>query len=326
MTLNVRVLLLLLLSVAFVVSPFILPPFQLVLLNEVLVNGLLVMSLDLVMGYAGLTSFGHAAFFGVGAYTSAWILAWKPISFPLILAAAFIVNALLGAGIGFIAIQARGIYFAMITLAMSEVVHWTLYDLRSISGGDSGLVGITPSPISVPGLFSIDMTSPRNYFYLTVLITALSFYFARKFVNSPFGSVLKGIKENENRCRFIGYGVKRYKLIAVIFSSGLAGIAGALYSPLYGFASPHLMEFHLSGKIILMNLLGGMGTLVGPILGAFFLTFFESIMSSYIKEYLIFIGLAFVLIVIFLPHGIYGLLSRGLSAISYPLKKEWASE
>jgi branched-chain amino acid transport system permease protein len=320
---NIRTLLFLfLLSAALVVCPLILPPFQVVLLTEALVNGLLVMSLDLVMGYAGLVSFGHAAFFGVGAYISAWILAWKPISFPLILAAAFIVNSLLGMGIGLIAIQARGIYFAMITLAMSEVVHWTLYDLRSISGGDSGLVGIIPSPVTIPGVFSLDMTSPRNYFYATVLIVALSFYFARRFVNSPFGSVLKGIKENENRCQYIGYGVKKYKLIAVIFSSGLAGVAGALYSPLYGFASPHLMEFHLSGKIILMNLLGGMGTLVGPILGAFFLTFFESIISSYIKEYLIIIGLAFVLLVIFLPHGLYGLLSRGMGVISPYLKEE----
>jgi len=280
-------------------------------MTEAIIIGLLVMSLDLVMGYAGLVSFGHAAFFGVGAYISAWVLAWQPISFPLILFLAFGVNALLGMVVGLIAIQARGIYFAMITLAMSEVIHWTLYDLRGISGGDSGIVGIIPSPISFPGVFSLDLTRPWAYFYLTVLTVALAFWLAYRFVHSPFGSVLQGIKDNENRCRFIGYRVKKYKLTAVIFSSGLAGLAGALYSPLYGFASPHLMEFHLSGKIILMNLLGGMGTLVGPIVGGVFLTIFESIISSYIKEYLIFIGIAFVLLVIFLPHGLYGVLAKG---------------
>lgn len=294
------------------VSPLIIPQFYLLILTDALIIGLLAISLDLIMGYAGMVSFGHAAFFGVGAYISAWIITWQPVSFPLILLIAFVVNGLFGWGVGLVAKKARGIYFAMITLGLSEVLHWTLYDLKKISGGDTGIVGISPSPIYIPGFLNLDITPPWIYFYVTAVVVGFSLWVAYRLTSSPFGSILKGIRENEDRCQFVGYSVNKYKLIAIVFSTGFAGVAGALYAPLYGFASPHMMEFHFSGKIIFMVLMGGMGTLIGPFWGGIFLTILESIIGSYIKDYLMFIGLTFILFVIFLPDGLYGLFTKVL--------------
>jgi len=277
--------------------------FYTILLTEALLFGILAMSLDLIMGYADLVSFGHAAFFGTGAFVSGLLILHFELSLLFVIPIAIAVNALLGFVIGGLSIRAKGIYFAMLTLAFCEVLKRLIYDWRSVTGGSDGIAGISPTPLNF-GFFKIDIFYPPAYLCFTVILAGAAFLICHLLVRSSFGSVLKAIGDNEERTRFIGYDVKKYKLIAFIISASIGGLSGALYSPLAGFASYDLLDFHVSGKVILMCLMGGLGTITGPFLGGIFLTLLESFLSSLIEGYHIIIGLVFIFIVIFLPKGL----------------------
>ena len=291
------------------VLPLALRDFQITLLTEATILGLLAMSLDLVMGYTGLVSFGHAAFFGSGAYTAAILLLHTRTPLPAMLGAALGVAGALGAAIGFLAIRARGIYFAMLTLALSEILYRAVWDWRSVTGGSDGLPGVAAPPLALPGI-TIPLASPRAFFYFVAFVGAAVYALCRGIVASRFGRVLEAIRENEQRCEFIGYDVRGYKLATFAVSAALAGLCGALYAPFAGFASPELLAFSMSGKVIVMVLVGGLGTLVGPFAGGIFLTAIESFASQWIKNYIVVIGLTFVAVVIFFPAGLVGTVQR----------------
>ena len=285
--------------------PLVLRDFHVTLLTEATILGLLAMSLDLVMGYTGLVSFGHAAFFGIGAYTAALLLLHTRTPLPAVLGAALGVAAALGAAIGTLAIRAQGIYFAMLTLALSEILYRAVWDWRSVTGGSDGLAGVTAPPLALPGI-TIPLASPRALFYFVALVAAAVYALCRGIVASRYGRVLEAIRENEQRCEFIGYDVRTYKLATFTVSAALAGLCGALYAPFAGFASPELLAFSMSGKVIVMALIGGLGTLVGPFAGGVFLTALESFVSQWVKNYIVVIGLTFVAMVLFFPAGLVG--------------------
>lgn len=298
-----------LLAAAVAVLPWVLPDFQVTLLTEATILGLVAMSLDLIMGYTGLVSFGHAAFFGIGAYTAALLLLRAGASLPAALGAALALAAAAGAVFGYLAIRARGIYFAMLTLALSEVAYRLVWDWRDVTGGSDGLAGVTAPPLAVAGV-SVPLAAPRAYFYVVAVVAGAVTLACRGIVASRFGHVLQGIRENEERCAFIGYNVGLYKLVTFTVAAGLAGLCGALYAPFAGFASPELLAFSMSGKFIVMTLVGGLGTLTGPFVGGLFVTFLEALVSQVVKNYIIVIGLTFVGVVLFLPAGLYGTLRR----------------
>lgn len=277
-------------------------PYYLLLAFDALLFGAVAMSLDLLMGYTGLVSFGHAAFFGLGAYATAVLLERGVLSLWLALGAALLVVGLYAAVVAYFATTRRGIYFALLTLIFAEVVY-TFFRYTQTFGGSDGIQGL-PAPHLWPGV-AID-TPVRNY-YLIVVYLALSWLICRVVVGSHFGRVLVAIRENEDRARFLGYNVQRYKMAACVISALLTGLGGALYPGRAAYATPDLMLWTVSGEFIIMVMIGGLGTLAGPVIGGAFFIVLQEKVSSYVDWYFIVIGLVLVVIVLFMPRGLFGL-------------------
>jgi branched-chain amino acid transport system permease protein len=271
------------------------------LLQEILIWGIFAMSLDLLMGYAGMVSFGHSAFFGVGGYVAALALVKAPglvsaLALPALAAAA---AALV---IGFFSIRVSGVYFIMLTLAFSQMFYAVAFQAAWL-GAEDGLVGVPR-----PSVLGWSLSSPGAFHaYLLVLVGASSFLLWR-IVRSPFGHVLRGIHDNEGRMQAIGYPVNRYKLLAFVVGGTVAGVAGSLYAQLVGSISPDAFLWTTSGEALLMVIIGGTGTLGGAMLGAAAFILLQSLVSSYTERWMLILGLTFVLLVLFAPGGILGAL------------------
>jgi branched-chain amino acid transport system permease protein len=281
--------------------PLMAGPYPVKLLQEILIFGIFAMSLDLLMGYAGMVSFGHSAFFGIGAYTAALALVkWPGLTAALLLPAA---AAALGAlVIGFFSIRVSGVYFIMLTLAFSQMFYAVAFQ-NALFGAEDGLVGV-PRP-TVMGL-SIG-TLGRFHAYLLLIVALLSLFLWRV-TRSPFGHVLRGIHENEARMQAVGYPVGRYKLAVFVLAGTVAGISGALYAQFQGSVSPDAFLWTTSGQALLMVIIGGTGTLGGAMLGATAFILLQSLVSSYTERWMLILGLTFVLLVLFAPGGIVGTL------------------
>ena len=275
--------------------------FYLLLAFDALLFGAVAMSLDLLMGYTGLVSFGHAAFFGLGAYASAVLLERGVTSLPACLGFAAVVVGLYALVVSYFATARRGIYFALLTLIFAEVV-FTFFRYTQTFGGSDGIQGVA-APTLAPG-FAID-TPLRNY-YLVVAFLLGAYVVCRVLVTSHFGRVLVAIRENEDRARFLGYNVQRYKMTVCLISALLTGLGGALYPGRSAFATPDLMLWTVSGELIIMIMIGGLGTLTGPILGGVFFVVLQEKVSSYVSWYFIVIGLVLIFIVLFMPKGLLG--------------------
>lgn len=278
--------------------------FYLLLAFDALLFGAIAMSLDLLMGYTGLVSFGHAAFFGLGAYASAILLERGVISLWVCLLAAVVVVGLYALVVSYFSTARRGIYFALLTLIFAEVVY-TFFRYTQTFGGSDGIQGV-PAPQLAPGL-AID-TPLRNY-YLVLVYLGLAYVVCRTLVTSHFGKVLVAIRENEDRARFLGYNVQRYKMAVCMISALLTGLGGALYPGRSAFATPDLMLWTVSGEFIIMVMIGGIGTLAGPIVGGAFFVLLQEKVSSYVDWYFIVIGLVLIFIVLFMPRGLLGIRS-----------------
>ena len=276
--------------------------FYLLLAFDALLFGTVAMALDLLMGYTGLVSFGHAAFFGLGAYASAILLQRGIVSLWVCLAFAALVVGLYALVVSFFATARRGIYFALLTLIFAEVVY-TFFRYTQTFGGSDGIQGV-PSPRLI-GDFTID-TPLRNY-YLVLAYLGLAYLACRVLVTSHFGRVLVAIRENEDRARFLGYNVQRYKMAVCMISALLTGLGGALYPGRSAFATPDLMLWTVSGEFIIMVMIGGLGTLAGPIVGGAFFVLLQEKVSSYVDWYFIVIGMVLILIVLFMPRGLLGI-------------------
>jgi branched-chain amino acid transport system permease protein len=279
--------------------------FYLLLAFDALLFGAIAMSLDLLMGYTGLVSFGHAAFFGLGAYASAILLERGVVSLWVCLLAAVLLVGLYALVVSYFSTARRGIYFALLTLIFAEVVY-TFFRYTQTFGGSDGIQGVA-APQLAPG-FAID-TPLRNY-YLVLVYLGLAYVVCRVLVTSHFGKVLVAIRENEDRARFLGYNVQRYKMAVCMISALLTGLGGALYPGRSAFATPDLMLWTVSGEFIIMVMIGGIGTLAGPVVGGAFFVLLQEKVSSYVDWYFIVIGLVLVFIVLFMPKGLLGI--RGL--------------
>jgi branched-chain amino acid transport system permease protein len=282
--------------------------FYLLLAFDALLFGAIAMSLDLLMGFTGLVSFGHAAFFGLGAYATAILLERGVVSLWVCLLFAVLVVALYALVVSYFSTARRGIYFALLTLIFAEVVY-TFFRYTQTFGGSDGIQGV-PAP-RVIGDFAID-TPMRNY-YLVLIYLVLASLVCRVVVASHFGKVLVAIRENEDRARFLGYNVQRYKMAVCMISALLTGIGGALYPGRSAFATPDLMLWTVSGEFIIMVMIGGIGTLAGPVIGGAFFILLQEKVSSYVDWYFIVIGLVLIAIVLFMPRGLLGL--RGLLGV-----------
>jgi branched-chain amino acid transport system permease protein len=282
-------------------APF-MSKYYLLLAFDALLFGAVAMSLDLLMGYTGLVSFGHAAFFGLGAYSTAVLLERGVRSLWLCLALAVLVVGLYALIVAYFATTRRGIYFALLTLIFAEVVY-TFFRYTQAFGGSDGIQGLAAVEL-VPGV-AID--TPLRVYYVVVVYLALAYLACRVLVGSHFGRVLVAIRENEGRARFLGYRVERYKMGVCVISAVLTGLAGALYPGRAAYATPDLMHWSISGEFLIMVMIGGLGTLVGPIIGGAFFVVLQEKVSSYVQWYFMVIGLVLILIVLFMPKGLLGL-------------------
>ncbi len=289
------------------------------LVYRALIWGLFALSLDFVMGYTGLVSLGHALFWALGAYVSGISLFHFTESAILAFAAAVLVGALVAWVVGYLSIRIHGVYFAMITLAFAELFYNLLYRL-DITGGSEGLFGFSAFfGVGDVGFYLRDftgtygpvrVTSTSMYLYLALVILVVSYFIMRRMLRSPFGTVLKSIRENEERATFLGYDTTVYKRRAFTVSGAFATMAGVLFAFNSGFVSPEAGEWLKSGEVVVMVILGGMGTLYGPIIGAFAFFGLESVITDFTRRWRLFLGLIFVLFVIFLPRGLISIPSQ----------------
>ena len=293
-------------------APVVLPPFWRRFVTEILIWGLLAMSSDILIGYTGLVSFGHSAFFGLGMYgAAAALLTVKPPSLWLALLYGLVGAGLVAVFVAYFATRLREIYFGITTLVFSQIFYVVIFTWTDVTGGENGLNFRQPG-LGLPGLGEAAFTPALLHWFVLAVVT-LSYLLLRRITRSPFGMVLQSIRENEPRTRAIGYAVERYKIVAVMLSGLFAGLAGVLYAIQNKFAAPDFVFFLVSGEVVIFNVMGGVGTLVGPIAGAAFFLLLREGLSRYFEYYLIPVGIIFTLMVIFLPQGFLGFLRRRLN-------------
>jgi branched-chain amino acid transport system permease protein len=290
-------------------------PFFIGLFSRILIYALAAVSLDLILGYGGMVSFGHAAFFGAGAYVVG-ILAFHGaeesafLVWPITLMGtdtalpawltAVVISAGLAVVIGAISLRTTGVYFIMITLAFAQMMYFFFVSLEKY-GGDDGLSLASRSRL--PGL---DLGDDTSFYYLCLALLLGFLYVSSRLINSRFGMVIRGCKENERRMSALGFPTYRYKLVCFAIAGAGAGLAGALIANQTEFVSPNLMHWTVSGEIMIMVILGGMGTLYGPVFGAAMLLLLEEYLSSYTEHWMLFLGPIMILVVLFARRGLYG--------------------
>jgi branched-chain amino acid transport system permease protein len=283
-------------------------------LTRILIYVILAASLDLMVGYTGMVNLGHAAFFGLAAYTGALLADKAGISNVLIaLPASLFVAAAAALIAGALTARLRGIYFIMATLAFTQIVYFLLND-STWAGGSDGILVSTSLKAGIGGVTLLNLSNPRERFYVTLAIATLVLLGLSRLVDSPFGRVLQGIRENDQRMRALGYAAGRFKLACFIISGTLSGLAGYLYFTLTSFADPTLTYWLHSAQILVMTVLGGMGTLVGPAIGVAFFTFFIDWASELTEHWKLYLGLAVVSATLFAPGGLWSGFRRLIAA------------
>jgi branched-chain amino acid transport system permease protein len=298
-----------------IVAPLVLPEFWRRLLTEILIWGLLAMSSDLLIGYTGMVSFGHSAFFGLGMYgAAAALLLVSPPNLWLAILLGLAGAAGAALFVAYFSTRLRDIYFAITTLIFSQIFYVIIFTWTAVTGGENGLIFDRPN-LSIPLIYSAHFTSTTLHWFVLAVVTG-SYLILRRITQSPFGMVLQSIRENEPRTRAIGYAVERYKMMAVMLSGLFAGLAGVLYAIQNEFAAPDFVYFLISGNTVIYNVMGGIGTLVGPIVGAGFFQLMRELLSRLLGDqfpYLIPLGIIFIAIIIFLPQGLLGFARRWLN-------------
>jgi branched-chain amino acid transport system permease protein len=288
----------------FAVLPFLVPYRSLA--TQVLVYGLFALGFNLLYGYTGILSFGHAAYWGLGAYGTGIALAklgvtslWLAI--PIGLACAVVAGAIVGS----FCLRRRGIYFAMLTLAFAQVFYFAAFHLADLTGGDDGLRGIPKLPVGLFGM-EIRLDRPIAFHYFALGWAALAIAGLRRLLDSPFGAVLRAIRENSDRATACGYDVARIKLLSFVFSALIAGLAGSLDALRLTIVPVEALYWATSGQAVIMTLLGGGGTFFGPFVGAATFLVLEDRLSVFLESWPIVIGVVFIGFVLFLPRGIWG--------------------
>ena len=276
--------------------------------TRVLVLGLAAMSVNFLLGFTGVLSFGHAAYFGLGAYGAGLSLKFLALSTPLALLCGTLLGGVAGALLGALIVRRRGVYFAMVTIAFGQVFYYIAFQWSSLTGGDDGLRGFSRQPLHL-GLATVDILSNATAFYYFVLACfALAVGIMGFVLRSPFGHTMIAIRENERRARFLGIPVERHIWIAFTLSCFFIGFAGALYALTNNFADPRGLHYSQSGDFVMMAVMGGMRRFWGPLLGAVVFVVLQDYLSSITVNWMSFVGMLFVAVVLFFPRGLLGML------------------
>jgi branched-chain amino acid transport system permease protein len=278
--------------------------------TRVLVLGLAAMSVNFLLGFTGVLSFGHAAYFGLGAYGAGLALKFLASSTPLALLCGMLLSGVAGALLGALIAGRRGVYFAMVTIAFGQVFYYIAFQWSSVTGGDDGLRGFSRQPLDL-GIMTVDILSNANAFYYFVLVcVALAVGVMGFILRSPFGRTMIAIRENERRARFLGIPVNRHIWIAFTLSCFFMGFAGALYALVNNFADPRGLHYSQSGDFVMMAVMGGMRSFWGPLLGAAVFVVLQDYLSSVTVNWMSFVGMLFIAIVLFFPRGLLGFVRR----------------
>jgi len=294
---------------ALAVLPFIADKFTVQLVTRIMIMAIFAMSLDLLVGYTGLVSLGHAAFFGISGYilalsTPQYEAANFWVSLPLAVAGA----GVLALAIGCLVLRVTGVYFIMVTLAFAQMLHYLFHD-TGIAGGSDGMYIYLRPDASILGWRPFDLEKFGDFYFVVFVLFIAVFIFLRVVLRSLFGQVISGVHVNEGRMRSLGFPTFRYKLASFVLAGMLAGMAGYLSAVQFGVVNPDMLGWHLSGSVLMMVILGGMGSLVGPIIGAFAMMLLELGLQSLTKHWQLPMGLAIVLVALLLPRGLVGLAS-----------------
>jgi branched-chain amino acid transport system permease protein len=272
-------------------------PFYVFLGTDILIFGLFAVSLNLLLGYTGLVSFGHATYFGIGAYACALLMKKASVPFLLAFLAAGALGGISALAIGFFCVRLTKVYFAMLTLAFSQIVWAIAFKWNSLTGGDNGLIGIP---------FPAFLDSKVHFYYFTLAVVAGSLFLLRKVVNSPFGRILTTIRENPERTEFIGINVKLFQLMAFMISGIFAALGGALFGIFNHSVFPDILFWPASAEVLIMSLLGGIYSFFGPLVGSAVLLFLRMQVSSYTEHWPLILGFTLAFLLFFFPGGIMG--------------------
>ncbi|CAN5160765.1 branched-chain amino acid ABC transporter permease [soil metagenome] len=283
--------------------PWVLPSQALAV--NVLVYGVLAVGYNLLFGYTGMLSFGHAAFFGAGAYVAGIAIAKFGIPWYAAVPLGVLGGGLLAFIIGALSTRTRGIYFSMVTLALAQLVYYVALQASSWTGGENGLRGLTVNKINLFG-WSINFLDPVNKYYILMIFAALALWVVSRILNSPFGAAIEAIRENERRARTCGFDVERTKLLSFTLSGLICALAGTMSALHLAFVPLDVLHYQTSGMIVMMTLLGGARSFFGPFVGALVFLLMEDVFSLWTSHWQIIVGSIFILFVLFLPRGIWG--------------------
>lgn len=281
-----------------VVLPFVTPTHSLA--TEMLIFAIFALGFDIVFGYTGLLSFGHAIFFGIGAYATGIVLVRVIPSLFVALTVGTVLSLILSYAVAFLSIQKRGIYFVMITLAFCQMFYFIGFKWTSLTGGDNGLHGVPRTSFG-----PVDLNSEITLYFYVLVLFLLSVLLAYRIVNSPFGRVLKALKENEDRARSVGYNTTTFKTVAFMISAFFASLAGGLYAVHSNFVPIDTLSINTSGDVVIMALLGGIGTLYGPVMGAMLIVYLKNLLSNWVGNWHLILGGIFIVSVLTVRQGIF---------------------
>jgi branched-chain amino acid transport system permease protein len=296
--------------IAFLLVFPLLMPYQALAIN-ILIFGLFAVGFNLLFGYTGLLSFGHAAFLGVGSYGTGIAMVHGGVPWVLAVLIGVVAAALIGAVMGYLATRTKGIYFSMVTLALAQIVYYAFYKAERWTGGENGLRGIQVPALEVLG-FKFDFLNPTTKYYVILAFVAAALWFVSRVLASPFGAVIEAVRENEQRAAACGYDVARSKLLVFVLSAALCGLAGALRALHLSVVPIDSLHYLLSGQAVMMCLLGGMGTFFGPFVGAGLFLTLEDVVTTLTSHWMAVVGTVFMFFVLFFPAGVWGSLMKRL--------------
>jgi len=295
----------LVLAGVFAVLPAFLP--YTALATEIMIFALAAVAFDLCLGYTGIMMFCQASFFGTGVYTTALTLIHLSSNIFVAMCLGVLAATILAAIFGFMATRRAGSYMVLLTLAFNELIYFIAYQWQSLTGGDDGLTGVPRPDLEIPGILSLNLQPSINYYYFAFVVFVLAFIVIRRITFSPFGKVLQAIRENETRAQSIGYNTRIFKLMVFTIGGMFMGLAGSLYSMYITFAHIHNVAFDTSGSIVLMELIGGMGSLFGPVVGAFLIVVASDVASAYWERWPLILGAVCIFFVLFARGGVWGM-------------------
>ena len=282
--------------------PFIVRP---AIASEIWIFAIFGLGLNLLLGYTGLLSFGQSTFFGSAAYVAGWLLKHYGINVFFALGAGIGVGALSALLVGYLCVQRSGLYFIMLTFALNQLFYFTAYQWTSVTGGEDGMPGVPR-----PALLGIDFQDPLIYYAFVSVLFLISLFLMKRIVESPLGKILQAIRENEVRAAAVGYNVPRFKLLAFVIGGAFSGAAGVLYAMLFGIVPLEAIGFVTSGNVVFATLIGGSGSLYGPIIGSFVFIWLSESMSVVWARWPLLLGVAFVIVVLFFRGGVVEAWSR----------------